>query len=219
MKILKSENMIPDFSRFILLVAVLVLPGLALADPEEDYKLGVEAYRIGDVVTAMAPLRRAADAGLASAQALYGTILDSAGVDEEAVSYLRKAAEQNDPDGQYGLAKMYMTGEGVEATDDAQASQLLRAAAAQEHEPSIIALASAYIGGSTRLDAGDPTHPEAAPLLLRAAEIGDVSAMAALVKAYQDGGFGIQPDAAKAEAWADRVAEIRGVPKNAERAR
>ena len=190
-------------------MAALLLSGPALADPAEDYKAGVAAYRAGDVVGAMTPLKRAADAGHAPSQAMYGTILDSSELDDEAVVYLRKAADQNDPEGLYALAKMHLTGEGV-ARDDAQAASLLRAAAAQGHERAVISLALAYLSGDARLVAGDPANPEARQYLVKAAELGDVSVMAALVKAYREGGFGIQPDAARADEWATRLAEIRG---------
>jgi TPR repeat protein len=209
MQIPGSEKTVPAFRYLVVALAAIVLPGLAMAEVADDYQAGLTSYRAGDIVGSMAPLKRAADAGHAPAQALYGTILDSAEFDDEAVAYLRKAAGQNDADGQYGLAKMYLTGEGV-ATDDAEASRLLRAAAAQGQERAIITLALAYVAGNARLGAADPAHPEAAQFLLKAAEIGEVSVISALVKAYREGGFGLRPDAAQADTWAARLVKIQG---------
>jgi len=209
MQIPGSEKAVPAFRYLLPLLAGLLISGPVLADPVEDYERGLASYRAGDLVGSMAPLKRAADAGHAPSQALYGTILDSAEFDDEAVVYLRKAAEQNDPEGQYALAKMYQTGEGV-ARDDAEAARLLRAAAAAGHSTAIIGLARAYIVGNARLGADDPTRPEAAEFILKAAEIGDVAVMRALVKAYREGGFGIPPDAKQADEWAARLAQAEG---------
>jgi hypothetical protein len=213
MQIPGSEKAVPAFRYLLPLLAGLLISGPVLADPVEDYERGLASYRAGDIVGAMAPLKRAADTGHAPAQALYGTVLDSAEFDDEAVAYLRKSAAQNDPDGQYALAKMYLAGETV-APDDAEAGRLLRAAAAQGHERAIINLALAYLNGNTRVGASNPADPEAAGLLVKAAEIGEVSAMTALVKAYREGGFGLQPDAARADEWAARLAKVRGEDAN-----
>ena len=96
-----------------LALSSLFLMGHALAGPQEDYSAGRKAYLAGDVVGAMPALRRAADDGYAPAQSLYGYILDKAEYDEEAAQYFRRAAYQCDADGQYGLAMLYATGEGV----------------------------------------------------------------------------------------------------------
>jgi len=209
MKLPGTEKPVPAFSHLILTVALLTAGPSAFAGAEEDYQQGLAAYRTTDVVGAMSPLKRAADAGHARAQALYGTILDSAELDDEAVTYLRKSADQRDPDGQYALAKMYMTGEGV-TTDNNEANRLIRAAAAQGHDRAIITLALAYVARDARFGADTSTAPEAAGFIVKAAELGEVSAIEALAKAYRVGEFGIQPDAAKANEWAAKLAKIRG---------
>lgn len=209
MRLPGTEKPIPAFRHLILTLILLAAGSSAFAGAEEDYQQGLAAYRATDVVGAMTPLKRAADAGHARAQALYGTILDSAELDEAAVTYLRKSADQSDPEGQYALAKMYMTGEGI-AINNSEANRLIRAAAAQGHDRAIITLALAYIGRDAKLGADASTAPEAAGFILKAAELGDVSAMEALAKAYRAGEFGIQPDAAKANEWAEKLAKIRG---------
>lgn len=210
MQIPGSEKVIPAFRYICVFTAVIALPHAAIADPAVDYQRGLEAYRSGDVVGSMAPLKRAADAGHAPAQALYGVVLDSAELNDEAVVYLRKAAEQSDPEGQYGLAKMYLSGEGG-IRDDAEADRLIRLAAAQGHERAIISLALAYVTGRAILGTRDPNTQEVSQLLLKAAEFGDVTVMAAVAKAYREGGFGFEPNAVRADEWDARLAEIRGV--------
>jgi TPR repeat protein len=216
MRLPGSKKTVPAFKHVVLALTVLSAPLAALADPADDYRSGLAAYRVGDVAGSMAPLKRAADAGHADAQALYGTILDSAEIDDEAVVYLRKATEQGNGDGQYGLAKIYLTGE-AKAPDDQAAARLMRAAAAQGHERATISLALAYIGHDARLGAGSPTS-EAGALLVKAAELGDVNAMEALTTAYRSGEYGLPVDTAKADHWTVRLADIRGAtPKQAKK--
>ena len=93
-----------------------------LAGPQDDYSAGRKAYLAGDVRRAMPPLKRAADAGHAPAQSLYAYILDKAEYNEEAAQYFRRAAEQGDADGQYGLGILYAAGEGVGAIRPRRAS-------------------------------------------------------------------------------------------------
>lgn len=80
------------------ILGMAILTPRAIAGSAEDFEAGRKAFRAGDIVTAMAPLRRASEAGHAAAQALYGQILDRSELDEEAVAWFRKSAEQNDPD-------------------------------------------------------------------------------------------------------------------------
>ncbi len=210
MRIPGSEKAVPAFSHILLATALLLAPGFAGAqeDVEKDYEAGVAAHRVNDMVGAMTPLKRAADAGHAAAQALYGEILDRAELNDEAVEYLRKAADQGNADGQFGLAVMYLTGEGVEQ-DDKEAARWMRAAATQGHVQANIALAKAYVTGDERLGGQSRSDATAAPFLLKAAEAGELIAMDALAKAYLTGEFGLQVDAARAEEWTARAAKAR----------
>lgn len=203
-----SEKTLPAFKHLAFALALLATPLPAAADAAADYDEGLAAYRKGDVTGAMAPLKRAADADNARAQALYGTILDSAELDEEAADYLRKAADQGDPDGQYGLAKMYLTGE-AKAPDDGAAGRLIRAAVAKDHPGATISLALAYTRKDPRFSAETVT-PEAGVLLVKAAELGDVNAIETLSAAYRTGEYGLEADASQADRWAARLATIRG---------
>ncbi|MBL8448024.1 MAG: sel1 repeat family protein [Zoogloeaceae bacterium] len=189
-------------------LAALLLATTVLAGPEEDYQAGFAANRAGDLVGAMVPLKRAADAGHAKAQALYGGILDQAELNEEALGYLRKAAAQGDADGQYALAVMLMAGEGT-AKSPAEGARLLRAAAAQGHQSAIDVLAQAYIDGDERLGAADAQAPEARELVQKAALAGYLPAMDALAAAHKSGRFGFAVDPAAARKWADQASQVR----------
>ncbi|MDT3670058.1 MAG: sel1 repeat family protein [Aromatoleum sp.] len=204
-----TEKPLPAFKHVLLALALLGAPFGVHADAAAAYEEGFAAYRKGDVTGSMAPLKRAADGGIAEAQALYGTLLDSAELDEEAHVYLLKAAEQGNADGQFGLAKMYLTGE-AKALDEREIARLIHAAAAQEHAAATISLALAYTRRDARFGA-DTITPETGPLLLKAAELGDTSAIETVSTAYRTGEYGLPVDAAKAEQWSARLAEIRGV--------
>ena len=73
----------------IFVIACLAATG-AWAAPQDDYQQGRRAYLSGDVVTAMAPLKRAADAGHPGAQSLYGFLLGEAGYNQEALQYFKR---------------------------------------------------------------------------------------------------------------------------------
>lgn len=208
-----TEKSLPAFKHVLLALALLAAPLGAQADAAADYDEGLAAYRKGDVTGSMAPLKRAADGGIPEAQALYGTLLDSAELDEEAHAYLLKAAERGNADGQYGLAKMYLTGE-AKAPDEREIARLIRAAATQQHPAATISLALAYTRKDARFGA-DAITPETGPLLLKAAELGDINAIEAVSTGYRTGDYGLPVDAAKADQWSARLAEIRGIKPGA----
>ncbi|HJV25477.1 MAG TPA: tetratricopeptide repeat protein [Aromatoleum sp.] len=216
MKLPGTEKLVPVFRHILMTCSLIACMANAHADADADYQRGRDAYHTGDLVGSMEPLKKAADAGHARAQALYGAILDDAELDDEAVKYLKMSAAQNDPDGQYGLAKMYFTGE-AKAPDDAEAGRLMHAAAAQDHRFAVITLALAYVRGDTRLGAGDSNSPTAGQMLIKAAEYGEVQAVEALSSAYRKGLYGLAVDPAKADYWAGRLAGILGTQKKGAR--
>lgn len=216
MKFPVTEKIVPAFNQYFLALALIALPAAALAGPPEDYDAGFKAYRAGDVAGAMEPLKRAADSGHGAAQALYGSLLDSADFDDEAAEYLQKSAAQGNADGQYGLAKLYLTHE-VKAPSDDEVNRLMRSAAAQGHSRAIIALALAYVSRDARLGAAEPNDPEAGKLLVQAAELGDRSAIEEVERAYRTGAYGLAVDTAKADEWAERLAAQQGKKKGAKK--
>lgn len=111
---------------------------------------GEAAFRTGDLIVAMGLFRQAAQAGHAPAQARLADLLDAAEQDAEAVTWYRRAAEQGDADGEFGLGRMLAHGEGV-ARDAAQALAWYRKAAARQHVRALEALARATRSGDLGL--------------------------------------------------------------------
>jgi TPR repeat protein len=130
--------------------------GSALAGPAEDV-LQAEAYiRTGDVYSAMALLRKAADQNNPAAQARLADLLHAAEFDAEALVLYRKAAAQGEPAGETGLGRMYADGTGV-PRDAALALEWYRKAEQKNYPPALDALARAYRTGSLGL-AKDADH-------------------------------------------------------------
>lgn len=205
----RSQGRIRPFAsahaaRTILLLTALMFTPHCVAGSGEDFEDGKRAFRAGDIVTAMVPLKRASQAGHAGAQALYAQILDRSEFNEEAVAWFRRSAEQNDPDGQYGLGSMLAAGEGVER-DLVAARGWMEKAASQGHVLAINLLAQSYINGQLGLTAADRASPQALAVLTRAADIDFLPAIEALAQAYVSGGYGAVPDPASAEKYAAKL--------------
>lgn len=216
MKLPGTEKIVPAFSHALLALTLAAMAPAALADAEADFQKGRAAYRVNDVAGAMEPLKKAADAGHAGAQALYGSILDSGDFGDDAVRYLQKAADQGDMDGEYGLAKMYFTGR-AKPPDPADAGRLMRAAAAKGQRLAIVTMALAFVRNDKRLGAENADTPEASEMLLKAAELGELDAIKAVAQGYRSGKYGFATDTAKAEQWEARVAGILGTNKKGAR--
>lgn len=121
-----------------------------LADPPQDMQQAETALNNGDVFTAMALLRKAADQGYGAAQARLGDLLHAAEFDKEAIALYRKAAEQGEAAGEFGLGRMYAHGTGVDR-DAAQALEWYRKSEKKDHPPTLEALARAYRTGDLGL--------------------------------------------------------------------
>jgi TPR repeat protein len=128
----------------------------AAAGPVKDTALADREFARGDLAAALPLWRRAADQGYAPAQARLGDILDKSEEDEEAVAWYRKAALQNNADGEFGLGQMYAKGEGV-PKDLVQAQAHLLRAAKMDHTGAINVLMQAYRSGGLGL-APDPVQ-------------------------------------------------------------
>jgi TPR repeat protein len=200
----------PWLSAGVCAAAALCFALTAFAAADDDYREGLKYYRGGDVTTAMARLRKASDAGHAPAQVLLADILDQAEMNEEAVNYYRKAAEQGNADGEFGLGNMYAGGEGVKR-DPAEARKWILRAADKNHARAITTLAQAYIGGGLGLDARERDGEQARRWVTRAADNNDVPALEHLAKAYRTGSMGLSVDVKQAEALEMRANKIRGI--------
>lgn len=134
-----------------LLWVSLLLPGFAAADARQDCDLAVEEFERGNMGVAMALWDGAAQQGYAPAQVWLGYIFDKAEEDFAAVGWYRKAADQGDAAGQFGLGEMLIKGEGV-AMDEALGLDFVRKAAQQDHASAVALLMSAYRNGREGVD-------------------------------------------------------------------
>lgn len=134
------------------LLAVAVWPSWGACGPVEDTRDADEAYRNGDVATAMSRYRRAADAGHAPAQVGLARLLDASEDDKGALALYRKAADQNHAAGIHGVGLMHAKGEGT-PRDPAEAFKWYRRAAEMDFLPSVEAIAWAYLVGDLGLAA------------------------------------------------------------------
>lgn len=182
-----------------------------MAGPAEDHAAGLQAYRRGDVAGAMAPLRRAADAGHAPAQTLLAFILDAAGLTADAIAYYRRAAEQGDVDAQIGLASL-LAGGRSDASDPREAFVLFARAADRGDPRAVRAVADVYLRDDRQMLGDDATDAKALAALRRAGELDHAGAIERLVRVYQQGLLGATADAAEAARWQARLARLRPRP-------
>lgn len=182
------------------------------AGPAEDYQAGLKSFQVGDIVGAMGPLRNASQAGYAKAQVLLAEILDRSEFDEDAVALYRKAAEQGDADGMFGLGAMIGAGEGVKTRDLAEARHWINKAAELGHKQAINVIAQAYFKLELGFTEADRDSPKALHWQILSAENEYLPALDALVAAYSDGGlFGVSPDRALAEKYQNQANKIRNI--------
>jgi TPR repeat protein len=197
--------------RVVAACAAIALAAAAVAAPDEDYRRGERAYRSGDVVEAVAVLRRAAENGHAPSQVLLAEILDRAELNEEAIVWFRRAAEQGDAAGAYGLGAMYLAGEGVKQ-DPQEAYRWFARAAEKGYAPAILSLASAYLRAARDPAWPAPEQGRAEEWLRRAADLDHLPAAEALAEAYRSGGLGIEPDSGKAGRYAALAEALKKRP-------
>lgn len=120
---------------------------------------------------------------------------------EEAVPYLRKAAEQKQPHAQYWLGRCYANGKGV-SKDDYEALKWYRKAAEQGYDKAQTNLGLRYATGK----GVSQDYYEAAEWFRKAAEQGYASAQYSLGFSYEKG-QGVSQDYYKAAEWYLKAAE------------
>jgi TPR repeat protein len=170
-------------------------------DSEAEMQAGLDAWQAGDMIGALKHYHVAAEAGIALAQAKLGYIYDQSNDDEKAVQWYRQAADQQHPDGEFGLGEMYAKGEGVEQDYEVAVEMYMRAAVGG-HAQARRVLANAYEHGALGRKA---SADEALRWLTLAANSGDINAMRRMASLYAEGGLGVKPDPAQAEQWQARV--------------
>ena len=152
----------------------------------------------------MPALRRAADDGYAPAQSLYGYILDKAEYNEEAAQYfIRRAADQGDADGQYGLAMLYAAAKAWGAMPPRRATG--SSAGNQGHKLAVVALSQAFLAGS--LGQGRPGRRRGPRLGAQGGRLRLDSGALLSREGYRSGAFGAA-DPAQAERMEARIVEL-----------
>lgn len=185
--------------------------GSALAGPAEDYAEGSTRYNAGDIVPAMPILRRAADGGHPAAQAMLAGILAHADSDPEALEYFRKAAAQDNADGQLGYGNMLAIGQGGAKKDVGEGRRWIEKAAKQGHPTAINQMAHAYITGDFEVPEDARQGAEALHWIKLAADNGYLPAMEKLAGAYRAGELGLAADAKAAQQWDEKAKKARGI--------
>ena len=196
---------------FCIFAGLILLSGSVWAGPDEDYQAGLKSFQNGDVVGSMVPLRTAALAGHAKAQALLAEILDRSEFDEEAVELYRKSAAQGDPDGMFGLGAMTVAGEGVKKDSLVGRGWIVKAAELG-HKQAINVMSQAYLKGELGFSDIERNSPVALQWLKRAAENDHLPAIDALAAAYGAGNaFGLAVDRGLADQYQAQANRVRNI--------
>lgn len=189
-----------------------MLSPLVMAGPDDDYRAGLKSFQDGDVVGAMAPLRSAANAGYSKAQVLLAEILDRSEFDEDAVVLYRKAADQGDPDGMFGLGAMIAAGEGVKMKDPVEGRLWIQRAADKGQKQAISVMAQAYLKSELGFSEADRMTPAALQWVILAAENNYLPAIDALIVAYSKGELlAVTPNPALVEQYQAQANKIRNI--------
>lgn len=131
---------------FALVTMLAPAPGAA-----QDYSTGLEAYAVGDFVSAWLEWRRLAEQGDAEAQTgLGGMYFYGRGVPRDfakAAHWYQLAAEQGDADAQLRLGTIYRFGMGEVTQDVSKAAHWYRSAAEQGNADAQNSLGALYYEG------------------------------------------------------------------------
>lgn len=167
-------------------IALNLLASVALADPNVAATPAVQAAPVDpkklmeqaekaldrqDLTEAMKFYFQAAEQNYTPAQVAVGKLADSAQYYDAAVGWFLMAAMQGDAEGQYNLARMYESGNGIQK-DEAKASYWYRRSAAKNFIPALKVLAGSYRLGSlgVKIDLEQAKAWEAKALRLEAIE-------------------------------------------------
>lgn len=186
--------------------------------PEEGapiYHLATAAQASGRHRRAVPLYEQAAEAGVAAAMTRLGDyhnfglrpVREDA---EQAVAYYTQAAEAGDPAGMATLAFMYRLGRGVDA-DTGEMVRLMGLAADAGYPFAQFNLGQTYLRGEGvprgRDEAlGIPDARRAVPLLVAAANSGNVEAVQDLIGLYSDGAEGVPPSDFLRGGWVEELA-------------
>lgn len=205
--------------------------------PQEDFEIADKADKNDDMIKANTYYRKAADAGHPVAQARLGHILYRAGASYLAYHYFKKAAEQGDIDGMYGMGYMTQGGEGGPDQDFIEARKWYIAAAEKGHEKSLTTIADGCIGPNKGmlLKSGSKENaekmlkdfaalcgPDPLAILKRAADKKYVPAIVTLAEVLRTGklqNYQFPVDEASADQYEEKLYSIIGDTKTPKKKR
>lgn len=186
--------------------------------PEEGapiYHLATAAQAAGRHRRAVPLYERAAEAGVPAAMTRLGDyhnfglrpVREDA---EQAVAYYRQAAELGDPAGMATLAFMHRLGRGVDP-DSAEMVRLMQMAADAGYPFAQFNLGQTYLRGEGVLGGVDealgiPDARRAVPLLVAAANSGNIEAVQDLIELYSNGADGVEASDFLRGGWVEELA-------------
>lgn len=171
--------------------------------PDELVNKAERAFDESDIVSAMSYYRKAAETGYIPAQNRLAYLLDKSEENEEAVQWYQKSAAVGDAEGEYGLARMYVEGEGI-AQNKQEALRLFRSSANKSYPPAIHVMATAYEKGELGLRVD---YELAREWLEKGAQLNDHWSTRRLATAYSNGELGLRIDRQKAAQLQQQLAE------------
>lgn len=178
----------------------------ALAETPQEYVAKAEkAFDESDVITAMSYYRKAAEAGYVPAQTRLAYLLDTSEENEEAIRWYQQAAATGDAEAEYGLAGMYVSGDGI-AQNTEEALRLFTSSASKGFAPAIHVMAAAYEEGELglRID-----YELAREWLEKGAQLDDYWSVKRLARAYGNGELGLRIDRQKAAQLEQRLGRLK----------
>lgn len=194
------------------------------ATPEQYFEAAIKAANNDDLVTARKMYLNAAMAGHAEAQARVALLMYEGSDHPLALYFFRKAAEQGNIDGMYGMGLMYLGSDAIERSL-AEARKWFVKAAEAGHKMALRSLANACIGLDA--DARSRLNPKEladqlrdSPLMCgseellwikRAADDDYVPAVKALANAYRAGQYGLEVNPKQADELDIKVKNLLGI--------
>ncbi|MBI1891571.1 MAG: sel1 repeat family protein [Burkholderiales bacterium] len=170
------------------------------AQKKHDLEPAISALKQGNAAAAVNYLDPLAKRGNADAQFMLVSALQT--IDQQkAVYWLRKAAENKQPDAAHILGLMYLQGNGV-PEDLPQAKKFLTVAAEKGNPGAQLQLAIFYRTGPVAMQ----NDNEAFKWMKKAADSGVADAQFRLADMYRYG-YGVAPDAAEVQKWLKRAAQ------------
>lgn len=138
----------------VLLVFFMLFSQSLVADVSEDnYKEGVAAFNLGDIVLAMGKLETAMESGNDDAAMFLAFIYDKGEQDEKALALYRRLANRGHAAAKHKLGVMLVNGQGTETDIDGGLS-LVREAVELGDSSAMFFLGTSYLSGKYGLENG-----------------------------------------------------------------